>query len=129
MTPFLERSLDCTSRRCSERLNKSRAHWCPPCRAFTPLLRRAYLDAVKKGLNFEVVFCSFDMSAADFEEYYGSMPWLAIPFEKKSLRNELSDRYGVEGIPTLLLLDETGVYNAEGRMSVTKNPSGFPWRE
>lgn len=87
------------------------------------------MDAVKKGLNFEVVFCSFDMSAADFEEYYGSMPWLAIPFEEKSLRNELSDRYGVEGIPTLLLLDETGVYNAEGRMSVTKNPSGFPWRE
>lgn len=56
------------------------------------------------------------------------MPWLAIPFEENSLRNELANKYEVEGIPTLLLLDENGVYNAEGRSSVTRNPNGFPWR-
>lgn len=83
---------------------------------------------MKKGANFEVVFCSFDSSVADFEEYYGSMPWLAIPFEEKSLRNELANKYGVEGIPSLLLFDESGVYNAEGRSYVTRDPSGFPWR-
>merc|ERR1711939_1243973 len=54
------------------------AHWCPPCRQFTPML----VDAYKKHLkakNLEVIFVSSDKSPQEFAEYYGTMPWLAIP--------------------------------------------------
>ena len=105
------------------------AHWCPPCRMFTPLLRKAYLNAVKEGKEFEVVFVSFDRASVSFEEYFSTMPWKAIPFDKADIRNDLANKFRVNGIPTLLLLDEqNGVYNEEGRDSVTRNPNGFPWK-
>ena len=43
------------------------AHWCPPCRMFTPKLRQTYLQLKAAGKDFEVVFCSFDRSQKDFE--------------------------------------------------------------
>ena len=57
------------------------AHWCPPCRAFTPQL----IEWHKKhapGLGCEIVFASSDKDSAGFKEYFGSMPWLAIPFKE-----------------------------------------------
>lgn len=105
------------------------AHWCPPCRAFTPKLRKVYLDTINSGKEFEIVFCSADSSSREFSEYFSTMPWKAIPFEKSDIRSKLSERFGIRGIPTLLLVDETsGVYNSEGRASVTMNPNGFPWK-
>ena len=95
---------------------------------FTPKLRQVYLQLKEAGKDFEVVFCSFDRSARDFEEYFGTMSWLAIPFEKSDIRESLGNKFEVSGIATLLLLDESGVYNHDGRMSVMTNPQGFPWK-
>jgi len=33
------------------------AHWCPPCRGFTPDLKKAYEDDLKAG-NVEIIFVS-----------------------------------------------------------------------
>lgn len=66
------------------------AHWCPPCRAFTPQLAQWY-SKFKQGPNgskFEIVFVSSDKDEKSFQEYYNDMPWLALPFaqrEKKVL--------------------------------------------
>jgi len=54
------------------------AHWCPPCRGFTPKLIEFYKKM--SGKDFEVVFVSSDKDESQFNEYYGSMPWLALPF-------------------------------------------------
>merc|ERR1712023_590324 len=35
------------------------AHWCPPCRSFTPMLAKAYTSHLKSK-NFEIVFVSSD---------------------------------------------------------------------
>jgi len=52
------------------------AHWCPPCRGFTPELASAYTDHLQaKGL--EVVFVSSDQDAEQFASYYADMPWVA----------------------------------------------------
>ena len=60
------------------------AHWCPPCRAFTPALITAYKEKLKdKGL--EIIFVSSDRDAKAFQEYYSTMPWLAIPKDRKSV--------------------------------------------
>lgn len=64
------------------------AHWCPPCRAFTPKLAGFYKN-VKKGVNqnnFEIIFVSSDKSEDKFDEYLGDMPWYAMPYKKRSAK-------------------------------------------
>merc|ERR1719453_1344875 len=105
------------------------AHWCPPCRGFTPELIKAYTDHLK-AKDLEIIFVSSDRDAASFQEYYETMPWLAIPNgdPRKAL---LSKRFGVEGIPSFALVDAaTGeTINANARGKVSADPTGkeFPW--
>lgn len=40
------------------------AHWCPPCRGFTPQLATAYNDATNK--DFEIIFMSSDKDQESF---------------------------------------------------------------
>ena len=42
------------------------AHWCGPCRGFTPVLAEAYLTMTTGGKNFEIVFASSDKDDASF---------------------------------------------------------------
>jgi nucleoredoxin len=75
----------------------------------------------------EVVFVSSDRGAAEFASYYAEMPWLAVPFEDAEARAALSAKYGVRGIPTLVLLDKTGaVVTKNARAKVVSAASSFP---
>jgi nucleoredoxin len=103
------------------------AHWCGPCRQFTPVLAKAYEKFRSDGKKFEIVFCSSDEDAAAFNSYFESMPWKTLPF-KDSAIEELNSRYGVQGIPTLVLVDKKGnTVSSNGRALVTDDPDGFPW--
>lgn len=96
---------------------------------FTPKLRKAYMDLKAQGKELEIVFCSADNSVREFKEYFDTMPWTAIPFEQSQIRDKLSRKFGISGIPTLLLLNEQdGMYNNDGRNAVMSNPAGFPWK-
>ena len=57
------------------------AHWCPPCRQFTPILANLYKKLNASGRKFEVIFVSRDKDLNAFEEYWGSHPWVALPFQ------------------------------------------------
>ena len=84
------------------------AHWCPPCRRFTPMLIEAYnhLKDEFPSHGLEIVFVSSDRSDAEFNQYYASMPWAAVPYDANRTRQkEISMRYGVRGIPGLVILD------------------------
>ena len=61
------------------------AHWCPPCRGFTPQLAEFYLRN-SKDKNFEVIFVSSDRDEKSFQEYYHEMPWLALEFNQRDLK-------------------------------------------
>jgi len=101
------------------------AHWCPPCRGFTPQLAQIYSNLKAAGKRFEVVFASSDRDQAGFDSYFGSMPWLAIPFSDRQKKEQLSQLFGVNGIPMLVLLDKTGrVISKDGRSVVTQDPYG-----
>ena len=96
------------------------AHWCGPCRAFTPELVKFRDNCVKKNLPFEVVFVSSDKSKDEMKEYMTGekMKWLAIPYASP-LRGKMSNQFKVGGIPTLILLDGKGnVVSRDARWDV-----------
>eukprot|EP00656_Telonema_subtile_P005824 TRINITY_DN12662_c0_g1_i1.p1 TRINITY_DN12662_c0_g1~~TRINITY_DN12662_c0_g1_i1.p1 ORF type:complete len:137 (+),score=31.38 TRINITY_DN12662_c0_g1_i1:158-568(+) len=104
------------------------AHWCPPCKMFTPQLAKIYNDLKAKGLKFEVVYISRDSDQAAWNEYYAEMPWLALPYSDRERAEALQKKYSVEGIPMLLLLDKDGgVITSQGRSAVQNDPSGKEW--
>ncbi|KAI3812473.1 hypothetical protein L1987_17183 [Smallanthus sonchifolius] len=83
------------------------AHWCPPCRAFTPKLVETYNEIKSKHDAFEVIFISSDRDQASYDEYYATMPWLALPYNDKR-KQSLSRIFKVSGIPLLAALGPTG---------------------
>jgi len=107
------------------------AHWCPPCRRFTPKLAEVYNKHTKAGKSLEIVFVSSDQSENDFQEYYKIMPWLALPFADRKKKNKLSKIFDVQGIPRLVLVDpKTGLAtNAQANQDILADTTGekFPW--
>ena len=41
------------------------------------------------------MLCSTCRDKNAFEEYYGSMPWLALPFDDRALKEKLSKKFKV----------------------------------
>jgi len=95
------------------------AHWCPPCRQFTPMLAAAFASAPSE---LAVIFISSDRDEASFQQYYAEMPWLALPFAAMQ-RQALGAAFGVRGIPSLVILDATSgkPISTDGRGDVQRN--------
>lgn len=84
------------------------AHWCPPCRLFTPKLVEWYREFKAKHPDFELVFVSGDRDADAMESYMkeASMPWPAVAYDKA--RSEVFEKYSSQGIPYLVLVGDDG---------------------
>ena len=84
------------------------AHWCGPCRAFTPKLANFYHSSEnKKQYQMEVVFVSCDHNEEDFDKYYQTMPWLAVPYDAPQ-REHLQKGFNVSGIPRMVIISPSG---------------------
>ena len=85
------------------------AHWCGPCRKFTPQLVEFYNRVAPQHPEFEIVFVSYDRSPSAMETYMrdAQMPWPAIAFAKLPGKGALK-KYAGESIPCLVLLDNNG---------------------
>jgi nucleoredoxin len=107
------------------------ASWCPPCRAFSPVLKEFYKN-VKDSV--EIVYISSDKDYTEFSGYFGTMPWLSLPEKNPSnnnnnnnnnnnkstdttassvveIKNYLAKMCQVRGIPTLIVLErKTGMF-------------------
>merc|ERR1719210_1021711 len=100
------------------------AHWCPPCRGFTPKLAEFYKGGLKDKM--EIIFVSSDREQQSFDEYFGEMPWLALPFESQVEKEALSKAFGVSGIPSFVVVNPDGsVITLDGRSKVMSDPSGL----
>ena len=85
------------------------AHWCPPCRAFTPKLVEFYNAQEGKKKKFEIIFVSSDNDEKSMEDYIkgDAMPWPAIAYRSLDRVKEIR-KYSTEGIPRLVLVDREG---------------------
>merc|ERR1711943_48878 len=105
------------------------AHWCPPCRGFTPKLAEWYTKNLSaKGL--EVVFVSSDRDEASFKEYFAEQPWLALDSADRAAKEKMSAAFGVSGIPSLVILDaDLKTITTDGRGAISADPEGLemPW--
>jgi len=98
------------------------AHWCPPCRGFTPVLKQFYIDYKAKDPNFEIVFISSDKEEKAMLDYFREDhgDYLALPYSKRKEKEELSSMFGVEGIPTFVVVGADGqVINASARGKIS----------
>jgi len=98
------------------------AHWCPPCRGFTPVLKQFYTDYKAKDPNFEIIFVSSDREEKGMLDYFKEDhgDYLALPYSKRKEKEELSSMFGVEGIPTFVVVGADGQVlntNARGKVS------------
>ena len=85
------------------------AHWCAPCRKFTPQLVEYYQRVQAQHPEFEIIFVSFDRSRFNWETYMrdARMPWPAIDFDQLGQFASLKE-LGGESIPSLVVVDATG---------------------
>ncbi|KFP38132.1 Nucleoredoxin, partial [Chlamydotis macqueenii] len=106
------------------------AHWCPPCRSLTRVLVESYRKIKEAGQKFEILFVSADRSEDSFKQYFSEMPWVAVPYTDEARRSRLNRLYGIQGIPTLIVLDSKGdVITRQGRVEVLNDIEcrEFPW--
>lgn len=85
------------------------AHWCAPCRQFTPKLVAYYNKIAAAHPEFEVLFVSNDKSAGAMEGYMrdDQMPWPALNYDKVAGNAALLKYFG-SSIPCLVVVDENG---------------------
>ena len=93
-------------------------HWCAPCRDLLPQLGSVYSSERSRQANVEVVFVSSDKSEEEFKKYHSLMPFPAVPFASRDLKDRVSQAYGVSGVPRLVVLDGVSgkTITLEGRL-------------
>lgn len=81
------------------------AHWCPPCKGFTPVLKNFYEQVKSEGL--EIIFVSSDKSEGEGQEYFANDhgDWLMLEF---SQGQAIGKNFAVQGIPSLIVIDSKG---------------------
>jgi len=81
------------------------AHWCPPCRQFTPELVNFYNEVKPNHPEFDLVFVSDDNSEQEMHQYIteDKMPWLAVRYQFAKMKP--AQQYSGSGIPDLVFID------------------------
>ena len=94
------------------------AHWCGPCRKFTPQLVAYYNQIARDHPEFEIIFVSADKSADGMATYMreSGMPWPAIEYSKLANVPALQ-KYAGKGIPDLVIVDASGKVLADSYVS------------
>ena len=88
------------------------ASWCGPCRKKVPQLSEIQADLSQRGIELVGVNLDDDRAARDDFLDDNSIGWPQI-----EEGNQLADRYGIESIPTILLIDPRGKIREAGLRS------------
>ena len=95
---------------------------CQPCKRFTPILSQLYEDIKEEHDDFEIIFISSDKDQESFNKYFSTMPWYALPFYKREIKNNLCNEFDIQTIPALIFVDKLGnIINKNGKELIEKN--------
>lgn len=83
------------------------AHWCSPCRAFTPILAKCY-EEWKTTSSIEIIYVFSDNDKDEYKEYVAKHPWKRYAYADKKLCEAIMDEFHVKGIPQLIIFDKQG---------------------
>ena len=96
--------------------------YCPPCQIFTPILSEVYTELKNLNNSIEIVFISSDKDKESFDSYYSTMPWLALPYERRDLQLTLRDAFNVKTVPQLIFINNNlEILNMNGRQLIENN--------
>jgi thiol-disulfide isomerase/thioredoxin len=81
------------------------ATWCGPCRREMPNVKAYYEKNADRG--FDIVGVSLDQDLEALGQYLeeNEIPWDNLSGDETQ---ELASKYGVRGIPTMMLVDQGG---------------------
>jgi len=71
-----------------------------------------------------------DRDETQFAEYFADMPWKAVPFKNRDFKNAISSAFGIQGIPSVVVIDkDANVITDKGRNGVMSDSDAteFPW--
>ena len=85
-----------------------------------------YQTLIECGLtdNLDVIFVSSDKGQTDFDGYYKTMTFSALPFDARDIKGKLSARFGVQGIPFLIVIDRKGTIICKDARGAVQNCRG-----
>ena len=102
------------------------AHWCPPCRQFTPILTQQFQSHQQTSSKSMVIFVSGDRSPQEqlnyMQEAHGDWPAVSC---QSSLQSMLNSTFGVRGIPAVIVIKASNgeIISREGRQEIMQNGS------
>ena len=102
------------------------AHWCPPCRQFTPILAEQFRSYRQTSSKAMVIFVSGDRSFQEqlsyMQEAHGDWPAVQC---NSSLQNQLNTAFSVRGIPYVVAVKVSNgeIISQEGRNDIMQNGS------
>lgn len=67
-----------------------------------------------------IIFVSSDNDESEFNKYFETMPWCSVPYNNDEKRRDLSAKFEIRGIPSLIVLDgvDASVVDKDGRTTV-----------
>lgn len=86
------------------------ATWCNPCRQEMPRIEKAYAQYHAKGLEVLGITSDTDRKALlDYLAQNPQMPWPELFDAHNHGFHPLAEKYGIEAIPVLFLIDRRGI--------------------
>ncbi len=88
------------------------ATWCGPCRREIPALKELYQTYTQKGVQVVTVTIEYRQTREQVVQFQqtNQLPYIVL----WDAQNKVSDAWGVEGIPTNLVVDAKGVIRFRG---------------
>ena len=68
------------------------------------MLANLYEELNEDQKQLEIIFFSGDKTEEEFNEYYGEMPWLALPRDKKEIMMSNAKKFKIQGVPRLVMI-------------------------
>lgn len=96
---------------------------------FTPTLIEIYNEAQEKGKKVEVVYVPLDVKQEQFEEFFETMPWCALPMGDRCVKTLCAKyRVSLANAPKVVIVSQNDqLVTEDGLKKLIAQPGAFPY--